>query len=228
MEQKPPRPHLVPRDPWVQSITAAVLGELEASLVVEGLYLYQKPAAASQNGWTGEERAALYNQALALSTLAGIQYYSASRGQMRTFYESSTVIDSPESKKPRPDPRHAVPPAELRVYARQKDLTFGDTTYQYTYYAQAGAFVFIQKNIGALTYGIIPVIGREKLRSVVAVIDTGDCLLVYALSLAQTASIPGMKDRVNASFTNRAAAIMDWFARQADRAFTGEGWGGAG
>jgi hypothetical protein len=67
--------------------------------------------------------------------------------------------------------------------------------------------------------GIIPAVGKNKLRSLVAVIDAGDSLLVYAASMARAVTIPGMGERIGSSFTNRAEAILKWFAGRADRVF---------
>jgi hypothetical protein len=138
---------------------------------------------------------------------------------MRTFYENSGVIASPASKTFIPDPVYPVPPGKLTIYARQKDLTFGDNTYQYDYYSFPDAMVFIQQNLSSLTYGIIPAVGKNRLRSAVAIIDAGDYLLVYAASMAKAASVPGMKERIGNSFSNRAGAILNWFASRADKAF---------
>jgi hypothetical protein len=138
---------------------------------------------------------------------------------MRTFYEISSVIDGPSTKNPIPDPVFSRPPAGFTVYTRQKDLTFGDNIYQYDFFAAPGALVFIQKNITSLTVGIIPAVGRNRLRSTVAVLDAGDYLLVYAASMARAGSFPGMNERVGNSFANRAIAVLQWFSDQADKAF---------
>ncbi|MDR2078386.1 MAG: hypothetical protein LBP74_01530 [Treponema sp.] len=219
VQQKDPRPSLVPLYPAVRSLIDAVIGELDPSVFVESLYLYKKPAFASPAGWSETERTALYNEILALSTLAGVQYFSASRGSMRTFYETSSVIDGPGTKRPVGDPRYAFPPAETTIYARQKDLSFGDNIYRYAYYARPDSLVFMQENLTTMNYGIIPVVGKNKLRSVVAVIDAGEHLLIYAASMVKSVSIPGMSQRVSASFSTRADAIMGWFSSRADRAF---------
>jgi hypothetical protein len=187
--------------------------------MVETLHIYRKPEAAQRIIWSAAEEANLYNEVLALSTLAGLQYFSATRGSMRTFYETSWVIDGPSTKRPVPDPVYPRPPAELILYARQKDLTFGDNIYQYDFYSVPGAIIFIQQNLTALTAGIIPAVGKNKLRSTVAVFDAGEYLLVYAASMAKAASLPGMNERVGNSFANRAEAIFNWFSSQADRAF---------
>jgi hypothetical protein len=146
---------------------------------------------------------------------------------MRTFYESSAVIDGPDTRKPLADPVYgsaagtpSLPlPAEITLYARQKDLTFGDNLYQYTYHIREESLVFIQQNLSAMNVGIIPAVGRNKLRSVAAVLDAGEYLLLYLNAMARTASLPGMKDRVGRSFSTRAEAMLNWFADQADKAF---------
>ena len=218
-----PRPQLIPRHEVLKEIIEAIRSDLGPSVMVETLHLYKKPAGtpaeAEKSVWSADEETRLYNGVLALSTLAGLQYFSASRLTMRTFYETSSVIDGPSSKRPLPDPVYSRPPAELTVYARQKDLTFGDNIYQYDFYTVPGALIFIQQNLTALTAGIIPAVGKNKLRSTVAVLDAEEYLLVYAVSMAKAASLPGMKERIGNSFANRAEAVINWFSGQADKAF---------
>jgi hypothetical protein len=218
IQQKNPSTVLIPRNNSLKNLTDRLIRELNPSFFVEALALYRKPAGAAAT-WTSAERAALYNQVLALSSLAGLQYYSASRKEMRTFYETSTVVSGPDGKTPRPDPRYASPPAELTIYAKQRDLSFGENIYRYDYYAQGNALFFVQENLSSMNYGIIPAVGKNKLRSIVAVFDAGDSLLVYVASMAKAASVPGLNDRVSNSFTNRAEAIFNWFSAQADKVF---------
>jgi hypothetical protein len=139
---------------------------------------------------------------------------------MRTFYEISQIIDGPSSKNPLPDPAFLRPPRELSLYARQKDLTFGDNIYQYDFYYTQGTIIFIQQNLTSLTAGIIPAVGKNNLRSVVAIIDAEDSILVYAASMAKAVLIPGMNERLGTSFANRAEAILRWFSDQADKVFS--------
>jgi hypothetical protein len=218
VQLKEPRPVLIPRYPELRRLVDEIMASLEPGLFVESLYRYEKPAGAA-GGWTDGERTLLYNEALALSSLAGIQYYSASRKKMRTFYEYSRVIDGPDTRAPLPDPVFAAVPRELQIYARQKDLTFGDNIYRYDYAAFGDSFIFIQQNLSVMYAGLIPAVGKNRLRSVVAVIDAGDSLLFYAASMAKTVSLPGLGDRIGNSFTNRAEAILKWFSGQADKVF---------
>jgi hypothetical protein len=219
IQYRDPTPVLAPRHAFVRSLIDSAQDALEPSIFVESLSRFAKPAGAAAGAWTEAERNNLYNEALALSTLAGIEYFSASRNRMRTFYETSTVIDGPETKRPLPDPSYRVPPAELLIYARQKDLTFGDNIYQYQYYVREDALIFVQENLTTMNVGPIPVVRKNRLRSVIAVLDAGDSLLVYVASMAKAASFPGMNERAGRSFSNRAEAILSWFFTRTNEAF---------
>jgi hypothetical protein len=217
-----PSPVLLPlNDNEFRRFVTSAMGALNPNMLVEALYLYNKPnSSAGQNSpWTAEQRSGLFNQLLALSTMAGIQYFSASRGTMRTFFETSRVVDGPNTKNPLPDPVFALPPPALTLYARQKDLSFGDNIYKYDYFTTSGSIYFTQDNMTQLFYGIIPVIGRGNLRSIVIVYDCGDSLLIYFNSMVKTLSVPGIGDRISASFSNRAEAILKWFTGRADIVF---------
>jgi len=184
---------------------------LEPNILVESLYLYRKPSGQAGNRWSETERAGLFNRLVALSTLAGIEYYSESRKRMRVFYESSRVIDNPSNKNPLPDPVYAEVPASLTLYARQKDLTFVDNIYRFDFQAGTDAIFFMQENLTVMSTRMIPAIGRNRLRTIFALIDTGDSILLYAAAMARTASPQSMSDRIGASFTNRAKAVIKWF-----------------
>lgn len=216
---KDPRPQLLPRNSVLRELVETIRLELNPSVMVETLHIYKKPPEAGRNAWNAREEIELYNGVLALSTLAGLQYFSQSRGTMRTFYETSSVIDGPSTKKPVTDPVYARPPSALTIYSRQKDLTFGDNIYQYDYYSVPGAIIFIQQNLTSLSYGILRAVGKNNLRSIVAVLDADDYLLVYAGSMAKAASLPGMNTRIGDSFANRADAVVHWFSDRADRAY---------
>jgi hypothetical protein len=212
-------PVLLPRHAYTRELVANALQDLDPSFLVETLCVYHKPSGASFPAWSEVERSALFNRCLALSSLAGLEYYSESRKRMRTFYETSTVIDSPETKRPLPDPVYDTPPASALLYVRQKDLTFGDNIYRYEYHARSDALLFTQENLTTLSLVLIPAVGKNRLRSVVAVFDAGADLLVYVLSAAKATSLPGLNERIGESFSNRADAVLRWFISQADQAF---------
>jgi len=189
---------------------------LDPNISVEFLRLYKKPSSES---WTAQQRTELYNGILAVSTLKGLEYFSKSRNRMRLLYETSAVIDGPSSKNPRPDPVYGTIPAETSVFVQQKDLTFGDNVYKFTYYAGESSFIVVQENITALTYGPVTVVDKNRLQSVVAVLDCGPSLLIYAASMAKASMLPGMKQRAGESINNRLEALLSWFFQKADRTF---------
>jgi len=209
-------PTLAPNNIGVRNSVTAIMNTINPNILVETLSLYNKPDRAKTDSavWDEKQKIMLFNQMTAISTLTGIQYYSSSRSAMRTFYEYSTVIDDPTAKKVLPDPSFARLPASLTLFARQKDLTFGDNIYRYDYLIAADVVLFTQENITALSYGIIPVIGRGNMRSLMSVIDCGDSILIYAVSAAKTASVPGLYDKISNSLSNRAKAVLSWFSEK--------------
>ena len=206
-------PGLMPNHSVIRQSVAGLISRVNPSVLVEVLYLCDKPERAKTDSavWDEKQKTAVYNMLTAIGTLTGIQYYSSSRGAMRVFYEYSSVMDI-ETKQLLPDPVFTQPPAALTLYARQKDLTFGDNIYRYDYAAGADAIFFTQENITALSYGVVPVIAKGSLRSIAAVIDCGDAILIYVASMAKAASVPGLNDKISASFSNRAKAVIHWFS----------------
>ena len=214
-----PAPALMPRNNELQRFVSGIRSDVNPNMIVEALYLYKKPSNfhTSSNNWDSRQKTGVFNQITALSSLTGIQYFSASRNSMRILYEYSSVINNPQSKNPLPDPVYTQPPQSLTLYARQRDLTFGDNIYRYDYVNTPEAVFFAQENITALNYGIVPAIGRGNLRSVIAVFDCGDSILIYALSMARAVSLPGMGDRISNSFNTRAEAVLQWLTGRLDR-----------
>jgi hypothetical protein len=212
-----PQPVLLPANGELRRVVSGIVNSLDPNIMIESLYLYMKPARfhTIPGSWDSGQRTAVFNQILALSTLTGIQYYSVSRGEMRTFYEFSGVIDNQRNRNPLPDPVFTQP-QDVSILVRQRDLTFGDNIYRYDYSVAGNIVFFTQENVSALSYGVIPLIGRGNLRSVMAVINCGDSLLIYSVSMARAPSIPGLNDRIRDSFSNRAEAVLRWFTGRLD------------
>jgi hypothetical protein len=221
-----PSPRLLPQDSVLRQLVTGAMRATNSNMLAEALYLYRKPAHLHTNTdiWDEAQKTRVFNQMLAISTLTGVQYYSASRGEMRTFYEYSRVIDAPNTKNPIADPvfAHTDVNLTLTLHARQRDLTFGDNIYAYNYSITRDAVFFTQENVTPLSYGIIPVIGRGNMRSVMAVIDCGDSILIYAASMAKAFSLPGTSERIGNSISNRAEAVLSWFINRLNREFNAQ------
>ena len=215
---KNPKPLFIPDHRDIKNLIFTNYSSLQPSIFIETLYLYKKPGINNSKKWTESQKLILFNTASKISSLAGIQYYSASYNSMRTLYELSQCIEGPQSKKPASDPEFGKIPETFTVFARQKDLSFGDNIYRYDYFSFPDAFAFLQENYTAMNAGIIPAFGKNKLRSIIAVFDTGDSMLIYFVSMAKAASFPGMDSRIGNSFNNRAEAIINWFIKNAEKA----------
>ena len=183
----------------------------DAAFFAESLYLYKKknPASAS-------DIAKISATLRSLSRLQGIQYYSASKKKMRTLYEKSYCVDGVKTKARVADPV-AGSADGLSVYALQKDLTFGEYVYQYSYRQTADSVAFFSQNAEAMSYTVLKLIDPGKLRVSLIVQDLGDYLLVYGLTRADFPAVPAIESRLNASFSNREEAIYEWFIREYEK-----------
>ena len=205
------------------NITAGISESIdffEPSLLVESLFLYHKDPEDGHSMWTDSQQTSVFNVFCSLSTLTGIEYYSASRKRMRTFYDKSYIVDGPEGKIPLADPAWSRVPEKSTLYVIQRDLTFGENRYRYDYEVKPEFIRFTQENLTTLHWGLVPLLGKGKLRTTVMVIDVEGYLLVYAISAAKTPLIPGLEGKMRDSFSNRADAIYGWFTQKADRIFS--------
>ncbi len=200
--------------------------EVKPSFLVESAFLYRKPAfqkaenkEVDDKAWTEAQHLALFNALCSLSSLEGIEYFSASRQRMRVFYEYSYAVPDAKSDTAIPDPVFSELPESTEIHAIQKDLSFGKNRYIYRFTSEASSIRFVQKNINTMFYGIFPLIGAEKLRTAVYIADAGEYLLLYAVSGGDTLLLPGLDGKIRDSFSNRAAAIYKWFAAKADAIF---------
>ena len=172
---------------------------------VENLYLYRKNA--DKVGPAGVDVAKISTILRSLSRLEGIQYYSTSRKKMRTLYEKSYVVDGIKTKKRIADPV-AGPADGMKIIALQKDLTFGEYLYQYSYRETADTVSFVSDNLEPMSLSFIKLIDPENLRVSLVVYDMGDGFLVYGLTCADFPAIPGLESKLNASFSTRGRCYL--------------------
>lgn len=189
-----------------------ILGDILAidpKIGVEVLFLVDAPA-----GVTGID-AELLATMQAITTMEGIEYYSASRDRMRTLFYESYVVSDAEGNDRRPDPR----PTELtetdQIYIYQHDSSFGRNVLELTYTVSGDAIRLRMRNLTRMLYrGIIPAVGPEELGLNLVVYPLGDKVLFYGNSAANPISLLGMEARVQRSFYNRLVALYEWFLSQ--------------
>ncbi|HUX12771.1 MAG TPA: DUF6675 family protein [Spirochaetia bacterium] len=189
------------------------LSQIHVVYGIEALYRVPVPAVI---GSSPEKFQILYNIARSISTLKGIEYYSASRKRMRVFYLESYAISGPESRKAERDPLVNTIPAKSTVYAFQEDSSFGSYVMQIDYSAGSNLFspdyvLMSLHNLTKMNYSIFPIIDLKHFHMNLAIILREDALYIYGNSGIDTFSFGFLKDHINQSFANRLTAVSDWF-----------------
>lgn len=203
-------PELSPSSGLMEKITASFLkSNLKPVFLMEGLYLYKK-----ENDKSFDISKILRN----ISGLEGIQYYSHSRGKMRTLYSKSfTVKEVKSGEKISYEKISDVLEGSadgLKILARQEDLTFGNYIYEYEYFTDGHSCGMVCLNNETLKYSIFKVIAPKNLRVVLAVHDLGGYLAVYCCTAADFTKLPGLEKKLKNSFSSRAEALYKWFIKE--------------
>ena len=210
------KPVLAPFSPLVTGISKSFNEEKDSNFkpvfLMEQLYLYKKDKNIQRD---------ISKILRRISALEGVEYYSHSRGKMRTLYAKSFAVKEVKNGKKTdyekiPDPLE-VPAEGLTVLVRQEDLTFGDNIYRYEYFTDGNSCGMVCRNAETLKYSIFKVISPEQLRVVLAVHDLDGCLAVYCATAADFARFPGLEKKLKNSFSSRSEALYKWFIREYEK-----------
>ncbi len=199
----PPRLRLAPlfRDSVRQDIVS-----LDPTFAVEVLFLVPAPELARHVD------VELVTVLQSISTMEGIEYYSESRGRMRTLFHESHLIRDPEQPARLPDPTATALPDGETLYAYQRDSSFGRNVLELTYVATVEGVRLRMRNLTRMLYrGVLPAVGPESLEIDLVVVPVQGHVLFYGVAAARAAPLFGLEDRVERSFTNRLEALYRWF-----------------
>ncbi len=154
----------------------------------------------------------IYNVLRSISTLKGIEYYSASRKRMRTFFYDAYAIESPDNRKKRGDPLVWSIPPNSSIYTYMKDSSLGNYVAEIRYHYHFDYFSMSIRNQTLLSWFIFPLVQPQKLNMFVLIVPRGDQLLFYGLSYVNASNIFGIAESKTASFYNRLIALFNWFS----------------
>lgn len=184
------------------------------NLVVEALFFLPYPA-----GGPAPDREAskllIYNILRSVGSMEGIEYYSASRETMRLFYERSSLVSGPDGALAVHDEWKTRYPASETVYARQKDLSFGDNLYRMDFSIFADGLLHSVTNLTAMKYGLLTIARPEAVRTRSLILPVNEGWVFYVVTSTNTVMLPGLRSKLESSFGNRARAVFDWFRAQA-------------
>lgn len=171
---------------------------------VENLFLYKKKHTFDFNT---EKISRILRS---ISSLEGIEYFSASKQKKRVLYEKSYSIISKDDKTKKKDNLEDKTDG-LQVFALQKDSTFGEYVYQYDYALSDKTVSLQSTNSESLKIGFITIINTGDVQGNLIVHDMQTHLLIYVFTQAKFLYLPGLEGKLNSSFSNRAEALYNWF-----------------
>lgn len=180
--------------------------QLNPNMAIEGLYFIPKENP------TEEDLLEILNILCRVSTLQGLEYYSASRDEMRLLFEECYAMDNLEDRNIQEDPQFQELPPEVELWIHQKDLTFYHSDSLVRIYSDVEALLFEQINQTPMRYnGMIRVIRPENFQTRLMILPCQEGILYYAVMAADTLNVQMFKERANNSFYNRMAALFGWF-----------------
>lgn len=155
----------------------------------------------------------IYNILRTPSTMEGLEYYSASRGEMRVFYEESYAIASPSETDPIADPIVREIPERDTIYAYQRDGSFGRNVQRLEYTNLDDGILLLIENETTMVYKVVPLVRPGNLRIFLFVHPRPDRGVIefYGNLAVRVPAMFGLQDRARNSFYNRIVALHDWF-----------------
>lgn len=199
-------PELAPDTPLGRE-TVQTAATANLTVGTEALFLYRS-STEDQEGLLLK----CYNILGAVSTLEGIEYWSASRKRMRVLFEESWVIDKENDKVHLPDPVVTEIPVRRTLWLHQKDSTFGSATNRMDFRSEKNEISAVIINMTPLYYGIIKVIEPEAMQMHILIIPVQEGILFYGIAAGKTLNMKVFEKKAQRSFYNRIKALYSWFS----------------
>ena len=162
----------------------------------------------------GATTADLYDALHAISTLAGIRYFSVWHQEERVLFSTAHAIDGSGAATADPMPS---PGGHDVAYALVDDARFGATLFRLEYRTADDAILLIVSNLIGLKL-LVPLIDPERLLIALLIAPAGggdQPRALYGLVAAQAPEVPFLEALVEASLRNRLAAMTDWIRARA-------------
>lgn len=174
---------------------------------------------------TGELKQRVYNVLRSVSTMKGVQYYSVTRGKIRTLFEESYAVASAEQPERIPDPVVKEIPASSSLTVFQEDTTFGQNYSRWIYkYADDEISISIT-NLTPLKYSFFKMVDPEQMQIHLLVRPMEEGISFYGCAVVKSAKFLGLEKSSKESFYNRIKAIYTWFRDQLTRELQRKGEG---
>lgn len=174
------------------------------------------PSLFDGGATTPDATLSIYNILRKISTMEGIEYYSASRDEMRTFYHESYAIAGPDDETRIADPTVTSIPRRDTIYVYQRDGSFGQNVQRIDYEYNGSEILMSIVNLTTMVYKVVPLVTPENLQTFLLIRPNPEegTIEFYGNLGVRVPGLFGMKDRARDSFYNRIVALHGWFADQ--------------
>jgi hypothetical protein len=182
--------------------------DMDPNISVEAVFILPLPPALQEQD---DLPLLIYNILRSVSTMTGIEYYSASRERMRIFYHEAFAVTEKSEKARIPDPLVGEIPGKEKILVFQHDSSFGKNYVTLEYLKLKNGFHINMMNLTTMWYGILPIVRPGNLKVTMSVILGEESIVFYGNSNVRVIGLFGMENRVKDSFSNRLIALYDWF-----------------
>jgi hypothetical protein len=203
-------PQLIPETSHAP-VLRKILEDLGGNFSIEGIFFIPGEGAKDKDG----ELLKIANTLSAVSHLQGLEYYSASRGEMRLLFEECYRIESPDKNIPLKDLHFDTLPDASSFYIHQKDLTFGSNRSSVDILSGRDDFFMSMKNTTNMKYsGLVRIIDKGNFHTGVLVVPVEEGILYYGEMTAKTLGLSFVVEKASKSFYNRMKALFSWFSEE--------------
>jgi hypothetical protein len=200
---------LIPSNAFKEKITGE-LTSINPTISVEILILAHTNSDAGSGKY---DALRVYNVLRSISSLKGIEYYSASRKRMRIFYEDAYVVNNPTDKLKIPDPKVAEIPDQSSLFGFLKDSSFGEYVCSIDYLRSGDTIALRMENLTQMWYFVLPAIDPHGMLSYILIIPGDSEILFYGVSSINSDKNMFIAEQKSDSLYNRLKALYNWLEK---------------
>lgn len=201
------------KSPFNEMIREATKG-MDTTLAAEGYFLLDAPALPRD-----ELNLRIFRSFTTFSSMRGLEALSVSKGRMETFIFDAAMVDPADRSKRLPDPTVQSVPAHATYDVYEKEEQTGDSyvRFQLDFDESNDVFAVSLTNLTEMKYLIFTLVTPGHLHTYFYVVPCEDKLVLYGLTVAETAHLFGLEKIKIKSFSNRMKALVTWFAANVKR-----------
>lgn len=158
----------------------------------------------------------LFDRLQSISTMEGLEYYSANRDAMTVYLEKCYLVERPGRKGAVDDPEFSHVPDLWEAIVYQRDNTFGNNWYSLEMTNTEESIRMKLTNAQDMRYFIFSILNPGGVVIELILIPREDSLQFYAVSQLEIKSreVFGKKIHLPGVFDHRVSAYQSWIAKR--------------